>query len=260
MLRVSPFRGSVTDMRRPRLSPRTAIINTVPSLLGWRTFPRAAINLLAFSLAAAASTWVVHQLAYRIEYGDRFGAVMATTPHRVYMAPLGVALGMSVGGVLVLSILIVGAARVTVRRLLRNLPARLIWISHASAPAVPGTTVARTALLLAACQLTLYSVQENLESVFVSAGWPGLSVLLSSEHVVVVPLHLLAAACGSLLLWTVSSRVRGSRQAVQMAWVLAGIAAARGSVPQRTGLQYRHLPNLRLVAGSLCLRSPPLAA
>lgn len=247
-------------MRRSRPPLRLRITDTVPSLLGWRTFPRAVVNLLAFSLIAAAGTWLVHQLAYWIEYRDRFELVMATSPHRFYMAPIGVLLGMVIGASLGLCMLAVRTAHVTVRRLLRNLPARLIRVSHVPAPRAPGREVMRTALALAACQVTLYAVQENLESAFVSAGWPGLSVLLSSQHVVVVPLHLLAALCGSLLLWTISSRVRGSRQAIQVARVLAGIVATRDDVPPRARPQHQLVPDLRLVAGSLCLRSPPLSA
>ena len=72
---------------------RRSVRAAVPPLAGWRGFPRACANVLVFALAVLAGEWLVHQTEYLIEYGSRFGTVMNTTPHRLYMASLGLFLG-----------------------------------------------------------------------------------------------------------------------------------------------------------------------
>ena len=241
-------------------SDKTLITSVVPSFVSWRTYPRAVANLLLFGLAVVLGEWIVHQLEYRFEYGRHFQAVMAATPHRFYMAPLGLAL--AVAGVILLSLaaLALLVTRARRRRLLLLLPPRL-------ARHVPGVGVhlsvralAQTALTLASLQVLVYLLQENLESAAVSAGWPGLAVLFAPQHLTVVPLHLLAATCASLLLWTVSAWLRRSHRAFNLARVLVAVLGPRETTPPRLIALRGYLPNLRLVAGILCLRSPPLSA
>src|SRR5579872_1886631 len=79
-------------MRQHDPAFRRFILSVVPSLAGWRTPTRGLVNLFAFGFAVLAGTWTVHQVEYAIVYGHRFGTVMATTPHRFYMGPLGLLL------------------------------------------------------------------------------------------------------------------------------------------------------------------------
>src|SRR5579864_3716138 len=88
-----------------RFAGRRSLTRLVPPMTEWHSYPRALANLLIFGLVALAGTWLVHQTEYRIEYGSRFGTVMATTPHRVYMAPFGVFLAIGVMGFVVASLL-----------------------------------------------------------------------------------------------------------------------------------------------------------
>jgi len=247
-------------MRRSRFSLRSWIIAAVPSVAGWRTFPRALANLLLFALAALAGTWVVHQVAYRIEYGDRFAAVMATTPHRYYMGTAGLLLAGTTGLLLGLIVYTIEVARAKRLRFLGGLPRRLSRYGDVSVQWAPFSTLVRTALALSSVQMALYLVQENLEYVVAGRGWPGLSVLIAPEHAIVVPLHLLAALCGALILWAISARMSHSRRADHVVRVLLGIAARGGTARPRLVASRHHIPDLRLIAGVLCLRSPPLAA
>jgi hypothetical protein len=241
-----------------RRSVGAHVKSIVPPIAGWRSYPHALANLLLFGLALVAGTWIVHQTEYEIEYGSRFGAVMATSPHRFYMAPLGLALGVS--GIVLLSLvaLLLLSARRTLRALLCQLTPRLARRIHVSPLGLSWQAASRTTLALASLQMVLYLLQENLESAAVSAGWPGLWVLLAPQHLTVIPLHFLAAFCGALLLWTLSARLCRSRQAVGVARTLARVLAAWRSALRRLIPVCRHLPNLRLIAGVLCLRSPPL--
>lgn len=68
--------------------------------VNWDTVPRAVLNVMLFGLAALSGEWLVHQVAYLIEYRRQFSAVMESTPHRYYMAPAGIFLAAGVLGVL----------------------------------------------------------------------------------------------------------------------------------------------------------------
>ena len=239
---------------------RSRIEAIVPSLAGWRTYPRAVANLLVFGMAVLGGEWLVHQLEYLIEYGDRFGAVMASTPHRFYMARLGALLTVAVVVLLTLVLVRLCLGYVEQRRLVRLLPPRLARHVPAFASGLPVWAVTRTALVLAGCQAALYLLQENLERAAVYQEWPGLSVLLAPSHATVIPLHLLVALGGSWLLWTASTRIRRSRQAVHVAQVLAAMLAPQTTPAPRLVPIQLLVPNLRLIAGVLCLRSPPLPA
>jgi len=243
-----------------RSSLRTQIVAIVPSIAGWRTYPRALANLLLFGLVALAGEWLVHQLEYLIEYGHRYGTVMGSTPHRFYMAPLGAALGTIAAALLTLAALTLRLARIKRRRLLRRLPSRLARHVPTLSLHFPARSVAKTGLVLAGCQAALYLLQENLERVAVSGGMPGLWVLLAPQHATAVPLHILVAICASWLLWTVAARIRQSHAAIRVARILVALVVAGDTVAPRLMPGRAHVPNLRLVAGILCLRSPPLTA
>jgi hypothetical protein len=176
------------------------------------------------------------------------------------MEPAGIAL-MGMGGVLV-SLLALGLHRVggRVDALLRLLPGRLARHVHTPTVAVPLRAVCRTALALAAAQIVIYLIQENVEWFAVWGYLPGLSVLFAPQHATVVPLHLLAAFCGSAALWTVASKLRHTRRTLQIARVLAAMVE-RWSIDGLRPLPPRvRVPSLRIVRGILRPRAPPLAA
>jgi hypothetical protein len=244
----------------PTPTKRAQLKSLIPAAAGWRTFPRAFISLLVFGLAVVAGEWVVHQLEYLTEYGPRFGDVMATTPHRFYMMPLGIALGLSVAMLLAVACGTLVAHDRFRGRLLSRLPARV-------ARHVPGLTLRvrpsalfGTTVILAVSQATVYVLQENVEGIAITGQWRGLSVLFGSQHATVVPFHLLIAACSALLLWALTSLVSESRGVVRMARTLAAMLASPADAPIIPRARSERVPDLRLLAGELCLRSPPLAA
>jgi hypothetical protein len=215
-------------------------------------------NLLIFGFAALGCEWLVHQIQYLIEYGSQFGAVMADSPHRLYMAPLGLFLLVTAAGIVSLVAVALSQAGVKRRALLQHLPARLRrGIPTRSLDLLP-SAVARTALALAACQMTLYLIQENIESAAVTGAWPGLWVFLAPGHLSVIPLHLLAALGSSVLLWTASGLLRRSRHASHVIGVLVALIDHRAGIQVRIKPLNPRLPSLRPRAGDLGLRSPPL--
>src|SRR5438105_11796879 len=111
-------------MRHQNVRP-ARITTAVPSVVAWDSFAGAYANLLLFGLAALAGEWVVHQLEYLIEYRSRFGTVMATTPHHLYMVPIGILLGALSAGLALLALAVLGTNSMRRRRLLRYLPQRL---------------------------------------------------------------------------------------------------------------------------------------
>src|SRR5947209_7983672 len=249
------LRGSAI-MPGPTLRERLEAL--VPSVLGWRTFPRAFFTLLSFGLTVVAGEWVVHQLEYLTEYGPHFGAVMATTPHRIYMMPLGVAFGLAVVLLLALACVVLILAQRARARLVRHLPARAARHVPALGLKLRPVSVAHTALLLAFCQVTVYVLQENVEGFALAGQWRGLSVLLAAQHVTVLPFHVLVAALGALLLWTLSSLLGRSRDAVRMARTLVAVLVRTPVGPAIEGVPAGYIPDLRIQAGALSLRSPPL--
>jgi hypothetical protein len=236
------------------------IATVVPSVVGWRSNRGAWVNLLVFGITILAGTWIVHQTQYAIEYRSRFSTVMAASPHRLYMAPAGVALGVAVGVLLLLCSSMLGLSRIRLAHLILRLPPRLSRHIPVDASAVSERVVGRTALVLALAQAMVYVLQENLEYLASVGTLPGFAVLLASQHATVIPLHLVVAACSSVLLWTVSTWLSRSRRALGMAEVLFTIATRGNSVPPPRIPPCCHLPNLRYTAGIFCLRSPPLNA
>ncbi len=238
-------------------SSRLALI--VPSILGWRSRGRAWVNLLVFGLTALAATWIVHQTEYVIEYGRRFSTVMATTPHRLYMAPTGLVLTVTVTLLLMLCACTLNQARGELRQRLLRLSPRLVRHVPRQPRAIPLRTIAWTALALALAQATLYVVQENLEYLAAQGTLPWLAVLLAPQHITVIPLHLVGGFCGSLVLWTLSRFMGHSRGALHVAEVLLGIGKRPAGTPPQRVPRREFLAGRRMSAGIFCLRSPPLA-
>lgn len=243
---------------QPPTLPRLRAI--VPPILGWQAYPRAAGNLLLFGLAVLGGEWLVHQLEYLIEYGGRFGTVMARTPHRFYMVQEGAILGaafLSLAALLVAALALASAERL---RLRRRLPSRLARVVSRLDMRLSLHTVGATAVALAVCQTALYAVQENVEWAAVWGGWPGLGVIFARQHITVLPLHLLVALAASLLLWAASCTIRRARHEVQAVRALVAVLATRRAAVTRLVAGHIYRPNLRLVAGRRCPRSPPLSA
>ena len=239
---------------------RRFILSAVPSMVGWRSAFRTWINLLVFGLIVLAGTWTVHQFEYAIVYGDRFGAVMATTPHRFYMGPLGVclALGTMLWGIAALWSLAVG--RVRLQRVRRRLPNRYARRLATPVLAIPYRSVGRTAVLLFALQTGLYLLQENLETFAVAGSWPGVAVLIAPQHWTVLPLHSLIASCGSLLLWMISVWLHRTRETGHMAEILAALWAGPPPRNTRQNAPQSYVPVRHLRAGARGLRAPPMPA
>jgi hypothetical protein len=239
---------------------RRFVLSAVPSLAGWRTYGRTCVNLFAFGFAVLAGTWTVHQLEYSIEYGRHFQAVMATTPHRFYMGQIGLLLaaGILLAGVVALSILVAGHVRL--ERVRQRLTSRYQRYLTTPLPAVPLRSIGVTAALLFALQTGTYLLQENLETLASLNALPGLAVLLAPQHTTVLPLQVLIAACGSLLLWTVSAWLHRSRQASHLARVLVALFEGPPRRSTRPAAPRSYIPSLRLRTGSHGLRSPPLLA
>lgn len=229
----------------------------IPPLAGRRTFIRAFAGLLLFELVALCGEWIVHQLEYLIVYGPRFGSVMQSTPHRYYMGSAGAVLALcGLTGVAACLLVLHGRFRV-IRGLRARVPARVqLLLPPVSIRLAPGAVLA-TALVLAACQIAVYLLQENLE--FISAGLtaPGVSVLVGASHLTVLPLHAAVALCGSLVLWTLSALCGCSEAVLETVQSLARRFTA--SPPLRTVSRphYVTIPQRRLLRTTPGLRAPP---
>jgi hypothetical protein len=236
------------------------IRNSIPALAGWSSDFHAGASLVIVALTVLGAEWIVHQTEYLIEYGQRFGFVMETTPHRLYMSILGAALAL--GGLLLCAlitlILQLGTARL--RRVLAGLPP---WVRRrvpGERIRVPLGGVLQTALILLLLQVAVYLVQENLEALAQYADAPGLAVLFAPQHVTVIPLHILMAGAASLLLWIVSSWLRALHVAVTVAEVLLRLTL-RWALPAPLPLPLiAPVARRRLATSRRSLRSPPLAA
>jgi hypothetical protein len=232
----------------------------VPPLAGTRTFARAFSGLLLFELAALCGEWLVHQIEYLIVYGPRFQAVMQTTPHRYYMTGLGSLLGLAGIAALATCLLILHGRRHATNLLLSRLPARLCRLIRPASLQLPWRAVLTTALLLMACQVAVYTLQENLEWVYAGLGVPGIWVLLGPSHLTVLPLHALVALCGSGILWTLSALSRRSGTVLDTVRAMARRRAARSPITRSVRPPADCLPHRRLLPAARGLRSPPLAA
>lgn len=247
------------DLSTAPRDARVSINRIVPSLLGWQTFSRAYATLLLFVLTACGGEWLVHQSNYRLQYGARFSSVMANSPHRYYMTPLGLLFGLVAVGFLIAVAATLYVYAVRRDHLLSFLPERFRRAApHVHLSLSPGD-IALTALTLASLQSLIYLIQENLEAAAQSGTFPLLAVLSPALHPAVLPLQMAMALCLSLILWTLSAAFTASSAGLQAAEILAGLAAASGFRRLDTVLQFLILP--RRLRPVLCRpRAPPLTA
>jgi hypothetical protein len=202
--------------------------------------------------------YIVHQLQYLLEYGPRFGAEMASSPHRLYMAPLGGALALAAFLTLTLTALTLEWRAGRRRVLLRRLPARMHLLAGVERARVSLAQVSSLVLALLCCQVAIYLTQENMEAATRGLPLPGLAVLLLAGHWTVLPLHLLLAAGNALILAVLSSRLTQSRRALRAVEALISLMVRDGDAAPALRAPEAYLPCLRLRAGRLGLRSPPL--
>lgn len=243
---------------RPR--PPRRFEPVVPAFAGWSTYPRSVINLLIFGLTALAGEWLVHQAQYLIEYGSRFGTVLANGPHRYYTVQVGLLVALTAAILVLLVAQTLRSLAFKRRGLAETLSPRLAESVPRQRSHMTARVVAGSAVVLFVMQVAIYASQENVEIASVSGRWPGLAVLFASGHVTVVPLHALAAIGGALLLRAVHACLLRSRRATQVLVLLATIGQSRAGQSQPFLVRGSHVPDLRLEAGSLCLRSPPASA
>jgi hypothetical protein len=233
----------------------------IPPFLQPRTFARAYATVLLFFVAALAGEWIVHQVQYLIEYGRQFGAVMALTPHQYYMGSAGAVL--AAGALLALTATALALRLNTreYRRLRPLIPERLLQRIRPQpySPATSGT-ILRTGLALAVTQIGIYLIQENLEAMAEGVPLPGLTAVLSSQHLTVLPLHLLVALCLAIVLWTVASLIGRSRAIVEQIRFLARLFGNHGPVRSDHPPVLQETPRWEFLTRSRSLRSPPLAA
>ena len=113
---------------------------------------------------------------------------------------------------------------------------------------------------VSACQIGVYLLQENLETLATTGALPGLGVLLAAPHLTVLPLHLLLGLCGAVVLRTASAWLQRSRRAERLARVLLALydgAPRRAPVP--TALREYH-PDRHPPGDSPGSRAPPVHA
>jgi hypothetical protein len=223
-----------------------------------RTVARLPIWGGAFLLAAIGGEWIVHQLEYLIQYGSGFGAEMVASPHRLYMAPLGGVVALAALLALALTALALQLYGQRRRSLLQRLPGRM---QHAADIVRPGVSLERVgliALALLCCQVAMYLTQENLESVAQGIPLPGLAVLLSVSHWTVLPLHALLALSSALILAVLEGRLTGTRRALRAVEALVRLIVRPVRELPVLSAGEVYFPCLRLSAGRLGLRSPPL--
>lgn len=232
----------------------------IPSLAGRRTFSRAFISLLLLELVALCGEWIVHQVEYLIVYGSRFQTIMDTTPHRYYMAGVGSLLALA--GITALSVwlLVLHGRHRAISHLRERVPARLYRLVRPASFRLSWQAVFATALVLAACQIAIYTAQENLEWMYSGLGPPGIWVLIGPSHLTVLPLHGVVAFLGSVLLWTLSALRRRSETVLEAVRALAQRLTLQTPLPGRSTLATARIPHRRLLPVARGLRSPPVAA
>lgn len=242
------------DPRAP-LPARYPIIPPLFRLDGW---PSVLANSCILLFAALGGEWIVHQCQYMLLYGPRFGQVMAASPHRLYMQPLGLAFGVIAAGLLAVAALAIALFMAQRARLVDRLPSRLRRAVPRSWPALPARGLIPTALLLAWIQMVVYAGQENAESVLQGFNYPGLGAVISIHRPALIPLHLAVALGISILLWSIRTLLHRSREALRAVRGLLALLALRPSAARRITANPFRLPNRLLIAGARGLRSPPL--
>lgn len=232
----------------------------IPSLAGRRTLARAFTSLLLIELVALCGEWIVHQLEYLIVYGSRFQSVMDTTPHRYYMAGVGSMLALGVLAALSVWLLMLYGRHRAIGLLRARIPTRVYRLIIPASLRLSWQAVLVTGLLLAACQITIYTAQENLEWMYAGLGVPGIWVLIGPSHLTVLPLHALVALCGSVLLWTASALCSRSETVLEAVRALAHRFAGHSLLPCRFPSVANRIPHRRLLPAARGLRSPPVPA
>lgn len=248
----------VMSRRSPHLGARS-----FHEPVGPGTARREAVSALralpVFAALVVAGEWLLHQAAYALEYGPRFGVVMASTPHRFYMMPLGVTLACMLTVLVSAVVGFLGAAGYARYRLLALLSrSTRVKISRAGA-GLYFKDVAATAGLLACLQILLFSIQENLETATQTGRWVGSSVLAPATHPTLGPLSVGIATCASLLWHAFRAWLRSSHQALVSIRALVALRSGFGA-PPLLGLPCAEGLQSLSVRGTAIPRAPPLAA
>lgn len=226
---------------------------------GRRTRSHGLAALLLFDLAVLIGVWIVHQTEYVIEYGNRFSAVMAGTPHHLYMQPA--ALVLAVAALTAISVCVATCVCQTrrAREMSRHLPPRIARSLHRFAEPLPMQRLGRTTATLFAAQSLVYAVQENLESWQVTGAFPGTSVLFGSPHLTVLPLSALVASILAVILTAGTARARLTRQTAHIARAFALLFAPAAGAQRPPAPNYDYVPSFQPTAGGRGLRAPPLS-
>jgi hypothetical protein len=248
------------QMDTTRILALHAVRACLPGVAGWSSRRRVLINLLLFDLTVLAGAWLVHQTEYAIEYGGRFNAVMAASPHRFYMVPGALVLA---GAVLCALFCCMGslfASTRAFRAALGSLPPAVSHRITALAAPVRLDSVLGVAAALFMAQAAFYTVQENLEYWLAGGALPGLSVLFGAQHLTVLPLHALMALASAILLTTLSGKVRAARAVARIAQTLAALLSRRVTATVLLHRPHAGLTHARRCAhGPVGLRAPPLS-
>lgn len=231
----------------------------IPSLAGKQSFARAFTSLLLVELVALCGEWIVHQVEYLIVYGSRFQTVMNSTPHRYYMAAVGSLLALGALAALSAWLLMLSSRRRAIGLLRARIPERFYRLIAPASLRLSWRAVLVTGLLLATCQITVYTAQENLEWMSAGLGVPGIWVLIGPAHFTVLPLHAVVALCGSVFLWTLTSVCTRSETILEAIRALAQRFAVQAQIPKRFPAAADRIPHRRLLPTARGLRSPPLA-
>lgn len=234
--------------------------SAVPLLFGTRSFARTLAGLFLFELVALAGEWVVHQIEYVIVYGSRFQSVMDRTPHRYYMGGAGTCLLLAGLAVLAAALLILLGRRHMIGHVRSRVPSRFQRLIPRESGRLALRPVLLTAMALAACQIAIYLTQENMEAVYEGLAAPGISVLIAPPHLSVLPLDVIVALCGSILLWSLCVRGTRSRLVLERVCGLALRFAAMWDSGEASGPMPRQAHHTRLLRMARGLRSPPATA
>jgi len=218
-----------------------------------------------FVVLALAGEWVGHAATWYLTGGATPGQALAGTAHR-YLGPVGVVIA-----------LVAMAASWLVWRGLRRLAAlarsfdlagRRAWRegAHPVAPVVSPREAAHAAaelgfsrlwIALAAVQIVVYLVQENLEVRLAGHGWLGLQAV-TAHHGSAIAIHAAIALLGAALAVEVSDRWRFRTQVATVA--IAAYRALTWRRASRVGPLPRPRPStppLLLVGRSILSRPPP---
>ncbi|MGH2449055.1 MAG: hypothetical protein ACRDFS_10710 [Chloroflexota bacterium] len=212
-------------------------------------------NPFVLALFVLAGEWTLHQLVYRIEYGARFAAVMASTPHRFYMQPLGMALGILLFGLAVSGLVALASLRAQRSHLARR------GGTSVGASLIPDyRMVLALTIIIAFFQLAVYFFQENVESAVEGYGWPALSVLVSPNRLIVFPLAVAIAGCIALTLCVFRTHLSEARCAIRRLRSILALTLGRKPSPRLLVPLRLPLPTGDHLSRIGSPRAPPVAA